>query len=70
MIAHIWKELLILLVIFGGVWAGFSYYNYDVSNTSFTISAENEKEMSEFVDKYMMQDFEELENTIFTYSLG
>lgn len=71
MIRHIWKELIILLLIFGGVWTGFSYYSFDpIDKNPFAISAENEKEMSDFIDKYMMQDFDQIQNPKLDSSLS
>ncbi|MGL1889734.1 MAG: M48 family metallopeptidase [Reichenbachiella sp.] len=58
----IWRDLLILLLLFGGIWAGFSYYNYEIDSNPFSISKENEEEMSEFLNEYMMSDFEIIDN--------
>lgn len=58
MIAKIWKELLILVAVFVAIWMGFSYFDYEVESNPFAVSAETEKEMSEFMTDYMMQDFE------------
>ncbi|SMD38671.1 Peptidase family M48 [Reichenbachiella faecimaris] len=52
------KELAILIAIFAAVWAGFSYYNYDKIENLFSISLEKEAELSEFMTKHLMTDFE------------
>lgn len=56
------KELGILIAIFAAVWAGFSYLNYDRIENPFTISLEKEAELSEFMNKYLMTDFEMIQN--------
>jgi len=58
----IWKELLILVAIFGALWAGLSFYSYEVDVNPFSISLENEEELSEFLNEYMFKDFEFVES--------
>jgi len=60
MSANIWKELLILIVVFGMIWIGFSYYSYDLDAEPFGISLEKEEEISDFMVEYLMQDFQKL----------
>ncbi|MCV9385744.1 M48 family metallopeptidase [Reichenbachiella ulvae] len=62
MIAKIWKELLVLVALFAGLWLAFSYYNYDVNRNPFEVSAKTEREMAEFMNDYMLQDFEFIHN--------
>lgn len=56
------KELGILIIIFGAVWAGFSYYNYDEIENPFAISLEKEAELSDFMNKHLMSDFKVIQN--------
>ncbi len=62
MITNIWKELLILSAVFAAIWIGFSYFHYDVDKNPFAVSAETEKEMAEFMNEYMVDDFEFIKN--------
>lgn len=56
------KELGILLAVFGAIWAGFSYYNYEKIENPFTISLEKEAQLSEFMNEYLMTDFSFVQN--------
>ena len=56
------KELGILVAIFGALWAGFSYYNYEEIENPFSISLEKEAELSDFMNKHLMTDFEFVQN--------
>ena len=61
-IQKIWKELVILLAIFGAIWAGLSYYNYDIDENPFSISLESEKDLSEVMEEFMLRDYTFIEN--------
>jgi len=63
MISKMWKELVGLLAIFLALWAALSYYNYDVVKDPFAISLESEEELAEFMNEYMMADFEFIHNS-------
>lgn len=56
------KELTILIAIFAAIWAGFSYYNYERLDNPFKISYEKEAELSDFMNEYLMTDFEIMQN--------
>ncbi|WP_420581194.1 M48 family metallopeptidase [Reichenbachiella sp.] len=56
------KELAILIAIFVALWAGFSYYNYEKIENPFSISLEKEAELSDFINKHLMTDFEFVQN--------
>lgn len=56
------KELGILIAVFLLVWGGFSYYDYEEFKNPFSISAENEAELSKLMTEYLMTDFEIIQN--------
>ncbi|WP_422362368.1 M48 family metallopeptidase [Reichenbachiella sp.] len=56
------KELGVLIIIFGALWASFSYYNYEEIENPFSISLEKEAELSNFINKHLMADFEFVQN--------
>lgn len=56
------KELGILIAIFAAVWTGFSYYNYEKIENPFSISLEKEAELSDFMNKHLMTDFDVIKN--------
>lgn len=70
MISKMWKELVGLLAIFLSIWAAFSYYNYEVDENPFTISLESEEELAEFMNEYIMADFESLNNSKVDSAMG
>ncbi|RJE74695.1 M48 family metallopeptidase [Reichenbachiella sp. MSK19-1] len=70
MSGKIWKELLILLAIFGLIWIAFSYYNYEIDANPFAIKAETEQEMADFMNEYMLQDFETVDQAPLDSVLG
>jgi len=65
-----WKELFILVAIFGAIWAGLSYYSYEADVNPFSISLENEEELAEFLNEYMLEDLEFVENERLDSTMG
>jgi len=65
-----WKELFILVAIFGAIWAGLSYISYDVDANPFSISLENEEELAEFLNEYLLEDLEFVESQELDSALG
>jgi predicted Zn-dependent protease len=66
----IWKELLVLVAIFGAIWAGLSYYSYEVDADPFSISLKNEEALAEFLNEFMLQDLLFVENEQLDSALG
>lgn len=63
------KELGILSGLFLLIWAGFSYYDYEEMKNPFSISIEKEAELSDFMNKHLMTDFELIHNPSLDSSL-
>jgi len=62
MIVKIWKELFLLILLFASIWLGISYFSFDLDKDPFSISLEREKDFEEYMDAFILGEYERLEN--------
>ena len=63
MIAKIWKELLIIVLAFGALWAVFVYFSFDWDTEITTLSVEKEEKLSDYLIENMFDRYDEAGNS-------
>ena len=58
MISRIWKELLILLLVFGLIWAVFTYFTWDWDSDITSLSIEKEEELSDYLIDHIFDRYD------------
>lgn len=60
----IWRDLLILVAVFGAIWWGFTYQPVDLPDTEINLSEERETELSELILKDLRKKYDFYEDTV------